>query len=454
MNKPRVFIGSCSESVEIAKLLAAELDYDCQPTVWTQGIFQVGETSIDSLYDNIEGFDFAILLLSTDDVVRSRRKQSAAPRDNVIFELGLFMGVLGRNRTFIVYNRAHPPKIPSDLLGITPATYDDREDGNIQAALGPVGTKLKAAFQRLGRRGNSNALNTKLQVCPTIYWAAPHGNIISNNEAKDNLHRHGIKVNLPHNLVLDQIHDTRNMTSENIRKICIQAINNSNMIVVDLDAYGLDSAWEIGYAESKNIPVIGVSRDGNLYRKRPVNCRLYEENFMHGWPNKIIKNKLNELKEYCVGKKVCICSPFKNEAAMKSLRNSTLSRVADKFILPMDTPEISPTSLKHYPMRARNHTIDLMKDSDVALVVLPRYGMDTAWQIGYAYGEGKTIIGWQAPEYGVPIKESSILDHWMHGWGEKPKIIGLDKLAALIVGFYQVGILTINITSVDTRSLT
>jgi predicted nucleotide-binding protein len=41
----------------------------------------------------------------------------------VIFELGLFSGGIGRERTFMAHDRTKPLDLPTDLLGVTPATY-------------------------------------------------------------------------------------------------------------------------------------------------------------------------------------------------------------------------------------------------------------------------------------------------------------------------------------------
>ena len=46
--------------------------------------------------------DFAAFIISPDDTVISRDAENLAPRDNVIFELGLFMGVLNRQRVFLI----------------------------------------------------------------------------------------------------------------------------------------------------------------------------------------------------------------------------------------------------------------------------------------------------------------------------------------------------------------
>jgi Predicted nucleotide-binding protein containing TIR-like domain len=79
-----------------------------------------------------------------------REKSVNSPRDNVIFELGFFMGSLGRERTFMVYCRDEKINLPSDLAGVTPATFAKRVDDNLQAALGPVCTLIKQAIKKSG----------------------------------------------------------------------------------------------------------------------------------------------------------------------------------------------------------------------------------------------------------------------------------------------------------------
>jgi Predicted nucleotide-binding protein containing TIR-like domain len=92
-------------------------------------------------------FSFAILVLTPDDLVQKRSAIRNSPRDNVLFELGLFMGALGRRRTYIVYCRDVQIDLPTDLAGVTAATFAQRSDGNLQAALGPVCTQIKAAIR-------------------------------------------------------------------------------------------------------------------------------------------------------------------------------------------------------------------------------------------------------------------------------------------------------------------
>lgn len=94
------------------------------------------------------------MVLRAEDLVESRGQTQLAPRDNVMFELGLFMGTLGRERTFFVYSRDNPPKLPSDLAGITAISYAEPNRGTLEAALGPVCLQVKNAANRLGLREN------------------------------------------------------------------------------------------------------------------------------------------------------------------------------------------------------------------------------------------------------------------------------------------------------------
>jgi len=97
-------------------------------------------------------FDFALLVLTADDMTVSRGTEKAAARDNVLFELGLFIGSLSRDRTFMIFDRTNPPALPSDLAGITAATFAPHTSGNLEAALGAPCAKIRSAVERLGVR--------------------------------------------------------------------------------------------------------------------------------------------------------------------------------------------------------------------------------------------------------------------------------------------------------------
>jgi len=157
--KPSVFIGSSSESLEIAYAVQENLEMYAQITVWTQGIFDLSKYTLDSLLDCLDCTDFGVFVFAPDDILRIRGLEKTAVRDNVIFELGLFTGRLGRERNFIVMPRGASEELhlPTDLLGLTPALFDaDRQDENWCAALGPACSKVRRALERYGSFGPSS----------------------------------------------------------------------------------------------------------------------------------------------------------------------------------------------------------------------------------------------------------------------------------------------------------
>lgn len=129
--KPAVFIASSSEGLRFAECIYASLRrMDVVPHIWSRGVFEAGKTTIEDLVKATGESDFAIIVTSKDDTVTSRGARKTSPRDNVIFELGLFMGALSRERTLVLVPKGIDFKVPSDLLGMTHITYVFSKHGN------------------------------------------------------------------------------------------------------------------------------------------------------------------------------------------------------------------------------------------------------------------------------------------------------------------------------------
>jgi predicted nucleotide-binding protein len=109
MRRPVVFVGSSSEGLDIAENVQLNLDASADVELWTQGVFGLTQDNPEALVQASSKFDFAILVLTEDDILISRGNQRQTARDNVLFELGLFLGKIGRDRTFIVCDRDHSP---------------------------------------------------------------------------------------------------------------------------------------------------------------------------------------------------------------------------------------------------------------------------------------------------------------------------------------------------------
>lgn len=168
-NTPRLFIGSSSEALEIAEYLQVVTHDFCESTIWNQGVFGLSQSVMQSLTDALACHDYAAIVVSSDDIVIMRGASSPAPRDNIVFELGLFIGSLGPERTFIVYAADDRPHLPTDLGGVTYAPYRNRKDNNWRAALNPVAVSIREAINRptmknLTKRQNSNQLNREEDI--------------------------------------------------------------------------------------------------------------------------------------------------------------------------------------------------------------------------------------------------------------------------------------------------
>jgi len=135
MARPKLFIGSSHKNLRVAEVLAENLEEVAEVTVWDEGVFGLGYGFLETLLSRLEDYDFAAFILASDDLTTSREETKPAPRDNVLFESGLFMGVLGRDRVFLVFDQSVGIKIPSDLAGVTLAPYDGgRIEGDDAAA--------------------------------------------------------------------------------------------------------------------------------------------------------------------------------------------------------------------------------------------------------------------------------------------------------------------------------
>jgi hypothetical protein len=166
---PKVYIAHSNEASDLARSLISEL-YSYASCETHKDAFKHGVSFVDNVLEVARTFDFAAVLLTPDDMVTSREVRMSAPRDNLIFEAGLFYGVLGAQRTFLlVPENCRDFKLPSNINGISFIQYDHSRQ-NPDDAIKNAGIKISRVIASEGERkkasseGNSTPWPPKLQT--------------------------------------------------------------------------------------------------------------------------------------------------------------------------------------------------------------------------------------------------------------------------------------------------
>src|ERR671922_2097680 len=158
MDKPRIFLGSSGKQQKLLQALTRGLEDVAHVEPWTTS-FNPGTTTLERLLELAREVDFAAFVFARDDWTTNTPPASdpsgsgqASPRDNVVFEAGLFGAALGMRRTFILH--ASGAKLPSDLLGLTCVRYE----ASTAAEMRVVNQKLRKAIENEGRAARIEGL--------------------------------------------------------------------------------------------------------------------------------------------------------------------------------------------------------------------------------------------------------------------------------------------------------
>src|SRR6187200_3771169 len=155
--KPRIFLGSSAQQEKLLRALTRGLEDIADVDPWTT-VFNPGVSALDRLVELTREVDFAAFVFAQDDWTTRGASPGAAsgqasPRDNVVFEAGLFGGALGMRRTFILH--ASGAKLPSDLLGLTCIRYGE---ATTAAEMRVVNQKLRKAIENAGNAARIEGL--------------------------------------------------------------------------------------------------------------------------------------------------------------------------------------------------------------------------------------------------------------------------------------------------------
>jgi len=163
MNKVKVFIASSEKTRFCAEMLRDALndaEY-CEARTWKEAIEAPGApTKIELLELWTKEYDFAAIIFSGADVLAKDAADSMKTRDDCVFEAGLFMASIGRDRCFLVSGVKDKDKLPSDLAGINLVRFTEPDDftnfGQCQSAMQTPAGVMKIRIQEASARPISN----------------------------------------------------------------------------------------------------------------------------------------------------------------------------------------------------------------------------------------------------------------------------------------------------------
>lgn len=164
--KINVFIGGSSESLDVAKKVANLLEEggDVICTIWNKDTFEINDSFLESLIKASLAHDFGLFVASSDDIAVIRKSVEEVPRDNVLFEYGLFLGALGNKRTYLLQEKGC--KLPSDLNGYTTPRFEKSfPDDEWKNVTDNILSNMKSRF-----------LKSEIQVLPSTSLAIGYFN--------------------------------------------------------------------------------------------------------------------------------------------------------------------------------------------------------------------------------------------------------------------------------------
>jgi hypothetical protein len=175
--KPKLFIGSSSERLPVARALKEILADRADVTVWKEAPeFVPGASLLTGLIEVGKRYDFALLVFGQDDCTMMSDTPCANVRDNVLFELGLFIGHMGRERAFWVSpTGSKAPSVPADLRGIVYLDFDEPELTNRLSLLDSLSETRPIIYKRieeLGFRNEVVPMNRALCLASSEYEQA------------------------------------------------------------------------------------------------------------------------------------------------------------------------------------------------------------------------------------------------------------------------------------------
>lgn len=171
---PRLFVASSSEALPVAEAVNIRLESVARVKQWDNA-FDLSSLTLPSLIARTDETDFAVFVFHRDDKTIIRGNHYSSVRDNVLFELGLFVGRLGIEKCFVLLPRSVEGefRLPTDLAGLIVASYDDTIDDMVDAVTTGC-AKVKQAITKVQNQLAQETATTALAAPPAADSLSAH----------------------------------------------------------------------------------------------------------------------------------------------------------------------------------------------------------------------------------------------------------------------------------------
>jgi hypothetical protein len=144
--KPKIFFGSSTSGSKIAQEIKTFFEPHADCTLWSDsGVWEPNRSTFDNLIRMAGYFDFGVFVATADDLTLTNDQIVIEPRDNVILEMALFLGALGRDKSFLFVEKGI--KLPSDFNGIYMPRFDPNDSDSIESACNEYIAKMKEHYE-------------------------------------------------------------------------------------------------------------------------------------------------------------------------------------------------------------------------------------------------------------------------------------------------------------------
>ena len=279
---PNVFIASSVEGLSVAEAVNIKLEYSARVKQWDNA-FDLSSVTITTLIKRARETDFGIFVFHRDDKATIRGNVYSVVRDNVLFELGLFIGALGIEKCFIMIPKSSESefRLPTDLVGVTITTYDDQLE-NVVDAVATSCAKIKHSMKQCilqsqthdeGNDAVNDILQQQLNETQSQVWSLRHEAEYAKEEntiLRESINSYLFSVAKPATEV--EIVAWENGAKESYLKTI--KINRNNVYFVDKDIVvpPLTGASSISLIIAKGVRVFGTN-------KRSHNSIYYMDGF-------------------------------------------------------------------------------------------------------------------------------------------------------------------------------